>query len=92
MDTINQSGSTVLTTGIARVLSYLCEEEDGVCYKPNRAGVYHHLAYGHFGGTYSELSANAGVTLTVQSYGFAINVSEGFIFHYEPDKGASTEV
>lgn len=53
-----------MKTGIA---CYLCEEEHGVCYKPNRAGVHHHLTDGHFGGADSELSAEAGVTLTIQS-------------------------
>lgn len=67
-------------------VSDLCEEEHGVCQEPNTAGVHHHFADGHFGGADSELPAQAGVTLTVQRYGFAINVSEGFILHYERNK------
>lgn len=64
----------------------LCEEEHDVCQEPNTAGVHHHFADRHFRGADSELSAKAGVTLTVQRYGFAINISEGFIFHYERNK------
>lgn len=62
--------------------SVLCEEEHGVCEKPHRAGVRHHFAYGHFGGADSELPAKAGVTLTVQRYGFATDVGEGFVLHH----------
>lgn len=61
----------------------LCEEEHGVCQKPNRAGEHQHLTDGHFGDADSELPAQAGVTLTVQRNGFAINISEGFVLHRE---------
>lgn len=84
MGTTTQSGSTIITTGAVNYWSHLCEEEHCVCYKPNRAGVYHHFADGHFRGADSELPTEAGVTLTVQSYDFAINISENFICHHEP--------
>lgn len=61
----------------------LCEEEHDVRQQPNTAGVRHHFADRHFGGADSELPAKAGVTLTVQGYGFAVDVSEGFVFHHE---------
>lgn len=67
------------------LLSYLCEEEHGVCYKPHAAGVHNHLADGHLRGAYGELPANAGVPLTVQGYGFAVDVTERLIFHCEPE-------
>lgn len=64
-------------------LSHLCEAENRVCQKPNTAGVHQHLPDGHFGDADCELPAEAGVTLAVQRYGFAIDVGEGFVLHHE---------
>lgn len=71
------------TFNVNKYWSYLCEQEHDVRQEPNRAGVHHHFPDWHFGWAYSELSAKPGVALTVQRYGFAINVSKGFIFHHE---------
>lgn len=59
----------------------LGEEEHGVSQQPHAAGVHHHFADGHFGGADGELPAQTGVTLTVQSYAFAVNVGESFFLH-----------
>lgn len=64
----------------------LREEKHRVGDEPHRAGVHHHLTDGHFRRANSELSAKTGVILTGQRYGFAIDVSEGFIFHRKRKK------
>lgn len=64
----------------------LREEEHCVRYEPHAAGVHHHLADGHFGGADDELPAEAGVALTVQRYGFPINVREGVVSHDARDQ------
>lgn len=70
----------------------LCEEEHSVRQQPHTAGVHHHLTHGHFGDAHSELPAEAGVTLTVQRYGFAINIRERLIFHHERDRNKKRRV